>query len=122
MSNALSGSLSGSLSNGMSSVMNSPFSLNSIPWDNRFLTMNHVERVWHKLYPVLPPWVYETTTIYAVYVVVAAMLCVFVICSYKTLELCAHAFLGGTTQVKGLTTVLLWDLILAYPIWFIWTA
>lgn len=94
----------------------------TIPWDNRFLTLGHVERIWHKVYPVLPDWVHNAATIYAVYMMVAALLVVFVVCMYKTLELVTIAVLSGTTRIQGLTAVVLWDLILAYPIWFIWTA
>ena len=94
----------------------------NIPWDNRFLTIHHVERVWYKIYPVLPGWVHDAATIYAVYMVVAALLVAFLVCMYKTLELTALAVLSGTTRIQGLTAVVLWDLILAYPIWFIWTA
>lgn len=94
----------------------------TIPWDNRFLTLGHVERVWHKLFPVLPGWVHDATTIYAVYMVIAALLVAFLVCAYKTVELSAIALLSGSTRVQGLTAALLWDLILAYPIWFIWTA
>src|SRR5688572_23644991 len=91
------------------------------PWDNRFLTLEHVERVWRKLYPVLPPWVHEATTIYAFYIVVAALLVVALVCAYKTLELSWHSVMSGSTRGQGLMAVLLWDVILAYPIWFIWT-
>lgn len=94
----------------------------TIPWDNFFLTLGQVERVWRRLYPVVPDWVHSATTIYAVYMMVAALLIAFVVCVYKTLELSAIALLSGTTRIQGLTAVVLWDLILAYPIWFIWTA
>lgn len=100
-------------------AMDVPF---AIPWDNRFLSLAHVERVWRKVYPVLPPWVHDATSLYAFYIVVAALLIAALICAYKTAEYAWYAIMSGSTRDQGLVAVLLWDLILAYPIWFIWTA
>ena len=86
------------------------------------MSLSHVERVWRRIYPVLPGWVHDATSIYAFYFLVAALLIAALICAYKTVEKLWLALMSSGTADKGLAAVLAWDLILAYPLWFIWTA
>ena len=98
--------------------MNAPF---PFPWNNRFLDLAHVERIWRKIDPVLPGWFHDATSIYAIYLLIAALMVAGLICAYKTAEKLWYSLLSSGSADKGLAAVLAWDLILAYPLWFIWT-
>lgn len=61
---------------------------------SQVLSLEHLERTVHKVYPNLPSWFQHPSSIYAIYMVMAAILVLTLLCYYTTVE----AFVYGTTR------------------------
>ncbi|MDB5096574.1 MAG: hypothetical protein JWM80_995 [Cyanobacteria bacterium RYN_339] len=79
-------------------------------------------RMAHRIYPVLPDWLHQDTSIYALYFILAGILVVTLICYYTTLETVVFQRSRASFSSLGKAGLLFWDLVFTYLSYQILTA
>ena len=79
-------------------------------------------RMAHRLYPVLPDWLQQGSSIYAMYIIFAGVLVVTLLCYYTTIEtlLLGHSKAGFNSA--GKFALLFWDVLFTFLSYQILTA
>jgi hypothetical protein len=79
-------------------------------------------RMAHRIYPVLPDWLHQASSIYALYIVLTGILVVTLLCYYTTLETIVFQRSRAAFSNGGRVGLLFWDAVLTYLSYQILTA
>jgi hypothetical protein len=79
-------------------------------------------RMAHRIYPVLPDWLHQPSSIIALYILLAGILVVTLLCYYTTLETIVFQRSRAAFSSFGKFGLLFWDAVLTYVSYQILTA
>jgi hypothetical protein len=79
-------------------------------------------RMAHRIYPVLPGWLHQDSSIYALYIILAGVLVLTLLCYYTTLETIVFQRSRAAFSSFGKVGLLFWDLVFTYLSYQILTA
>ena len=84
--------------------------------------LSRFSRMAHLIYPVLPGWLQQNSSIYALYIVLAGILVITLLCYYTTLETMVFQRSRAAFSQSGKLGLLFWDAVLTYLSYQILTA
>lgn len=87
----------------------------------RQIDLARFERLAQRLYPDLPGWLHQASSIYAMYMIFAAILVITLLCYYSTLETFLMPGRGSPTR-PNIAVLLVCDAIFSYLSYQILTA
>lgn len=72
------------------------------------------ERLAHRIYPSLPDWLHQSSSIYAMYIIFAGILVITLLCYYTTLESVFFAHTRSGMNRSNNVVLLVWDVLFTF--------